>query len=190
MKKLDPCLPQKVAMRRAVLATFARPPYVLDAFAGTGELYKRLYRDLAGCAIDRKETLAEQAARMRPRWFVGCGDSPALIAAGLLDFRPVDLFDLDGGPALDVALAILRSERLRPPRFTIVATDRINVKRAFPVETAEAGDEDVRAWYDAHLHRLLKREAEKARLEISAWRYYTAESGQGTALWAVEFKAG
>lgn len=188
VKKEDVTLPQRVAMRRALLATFERPPYVIDAFAGRGEIYKRLYRDFSGCAIDHKEVLAERAARMRPRWSVLCGDAPALLAAGLFNFKAVDLFDLDGGPSLDAALAILRGERARPARFVIVATDRINVKRAFPVEVLEAGEEEIETWYDAHLYRLLKTEAQKARLEMAGWRFYTSESGRGTALWAAEFR--
>jgi hypothetical protein len=188
MRKEDHSLPQRVALRRSLLATLEGPPYVLDAFAGTGEIYKRLYRDFPGCAIERKEVLAERAARMRPRWSVACGDAPGLLASGLFDFRAIDFFDLDGGPSLDAALAILRGERRHAARFLIVATDRLNVRRAFPVECASEGEEEIITWYDAHLYRLLKGEAAKARLGIAGWRYYTSEGGRGTALWAAEFR--
>lgn len=164
-------LPAKVAMRCALLDTLPRPLHILEAFGGTGQLWKHCYDvpGVSGVVIERHPTKADILARQRGHWIVVQGDCVALLSHGLCAWMPFDLLDLDAhGSPLMALSAIFAHPRPFAATLWIVATDGTGFalrRGAIPV-----------THYPAILHEWLEQLAAVHHRTLSSWRWRVAGS--------------
>ncbi len=126
-KRDNSSLPLKLALRREALAACKRkPPFVLDAFAGLGEMHRALYSDLNGVAIDNDPNRAGLLPFARPTWTCLDADAVSAIENGLLAQYDFDLIDLDPyGNPWPAVLAVIASIRRE---VVLIVTDGMRSK--------------------------------------------------------------
>lgn len=115
MKKDNAGLAEKVRLRLEALKHLDATPYVLECYAGRGEIGARLYGE-RGIAIEKDEVKAALLARRRPSWAVYEGDCVAALRAGLAAEEPVNFVDVDpyGDPWPAVEAFLSRRESSGP----------------------------------------------------------------------------
>ena len=183
----------KIALRRGVLSLLSDNPFIVEAYAGLGRLYSRCYLGKPGACVDKDESRVEALACDRPEWITICGDNAALLKAGLLSDRAVDLWDLDAyGSPLHCTEGILSKGRTFPAVSFIVATDGIGHdlrgRLAFPLlrpYVQQYGQDWTRHNYQRVLSDILDKQAEGTAVKPSLIKYYQCGANKMMAHWVV-----
>jgi hypothetical protein len=189
---------QKIALRRSLLGLLPERTFILEAYAGLGDIYRACYTGYPGAAMDKEEARVEYVASERPNWIAVAGDNAAILAAGFLADAEVGLFDLDAyGSPLGCLDGILQPGRKFAAVSYLVATDGIgqklrmgsaDVKRLRPY-TEKYGEDFVRHNYKTVLAEIIQEGADRAGLSAALIKFYTCGAGKQMAHWAVRLQA-
>lgn len=85
----------KLAVRRRAAETLGEGDFILEAFAGSGEMYSALWHRWAGFTMDKDLAKVTRAAKQRKRWGCYQGDTLRALEAGWLENIEFKLVDFD-----------------------------------------------------------------------------------------------
>jgi len=197
MKKDNTTLNQKAALRLSLLKQIPKP-IVLETHAGTGQVWKRVYSEIAqGVAFDEKPAKAELLAIQRPTWSVFESNCITSLAAGAGDHLALNLVDVDPyGEPWPVIEAFLSSERPWPERIGFAINDGVRMKLkitgGWDVESLgpavrQFGNSAMYGDYLAVARWNLKRLAAVRKYELAHWTGYYCGHGDCMTHYAAVF---
>lgn len=197
MKKDNTTLNQKAALRLSLLKQIQKP-IVLETHAGTGQVWKRVYSEIAqGVAFDEKPAKAELLAIQRPTWSVFESNCIPSLAAGAGDHLAVNLIDVDPyGEPWPVLEAFFKSERPWPERIGFAINDGVRMKLkitgGWDVESLgpavrQFGNSAMYGDYLAVARWNLKRLAAERGYELAHWTGYYCGHGDCMTHYAAVF---
>lgn len=189
-------LPEKVRLRRRILARFQSAPLVLETHGGYGRIYERTwFKARAGVVIEKDGAKADHLARQRPSWSVYQGDCEKALAAGLARGTAFDIIDLDPyGQPFSVLNALALPGRVFPDEWHLVVNDdnRQKVQRggswhmnALATQVRKYGV-NLYPIYLQVARECVDEFANKIGFEVAGWTgHYAGKNGMMSHYWAV-----
>lgn len=169
----------KVQLRQSLLAQLALPqPVILETHGGLGTLRASCYRDATGVVCEQDPARCRSLEQQRPGWEIVCGDSTALLRAGLASQTAFDLLDIDPhGQPWPTLEAFFWSVRCFPPVLGLVVTDGLRQHIQYQQGRNVHGMEPYRAKYGRytwHNYLVICRErlgdiVARAGYRVTAW---------------------
>lgn len=165
MQKDNTTLQRKAALRHSLRKQFEQAPVVLETHGGYGEIFKRVYADVArGAVFETDLAKAEVLAHQRPSWSVYQCKAEEAIADGAAAHLPVTLLDVDPyGEPWPTIEAFFQSERERTPFLAIAVNDglrqKLRLQGGWHVASMRRA---VELWGNAQLHAKY--------LEVCRWK--------------------
>lgn len=168
---------------------------ILETHAGRGVLYRRLYQDARGMALEKDKLKCAALVRQRPHWPVYQCDSETAIKGGIGMDMPFSFIDID--PYRDpwpTVRALLESDRKRPRCFTIAVNDglrqKVRMNGAWSTRSLQVAVEQFGAdLHDVYLEVcrwMLQQIAEAAGCRLKEFRgFYGGHAKQMTHYYAV-----
>lgn len=189
-------LPEKVRLRRRILAHFQAAPLVLETHGGYGRIYERTwFKARAGVVFEKDPTKADHLARQRPNWAVYHGDCEKALAAGLARGTAFDIIDLDPyGQPFSVLNALALPGRAFPDEWHLVVNDgnRQKVQRGgswhMQSLTAQVRKYGVNLYpiYLQVARECVEEFANKIGFQVIGWSgHYAGKNDMMTHYWAV-----
>jgi len=180
----------KSNLRKKLRKEFAAEPVILEAYGGSGKLFKAAYPDIeTGIVFEKDRRKAELLALQRPTWAVYCGDSIGAIEAGVGNWLEINWLDADPyGSPWPTLTAFFGSDIPTADKMAVVINDglrqKVKMNGGWDVEelTPMVMKYGASTMYENYLdvcREMLKMKAAQRGYKIKRWAgYYCGHAEQ------------